>query len=121
MLAGGCHEPTTEQLVQWRIAVDKNPSAIKRIVSRKDFFNAFGELSGEKLVKAPRGYPADHPDLELLRLKEIAVMHTVSDSEILSPSVVRTSAAVFKTMKPFLDYLGSILVTGARKRGHITA
>lgn len=64
---------------------------------------------GEKLSKAPRGYPADHPDLELLRLKAVTVMHTVTDKEVVSPSVVQTSAAVFKTMKPFLDYLGSIL------------
>jgi len=52
---------------------------------------------------------ADHPELELLKLKEIAVMHTVTDKELVSSSVVQASAAVFKTMNPFLDYLGSIL------------
>jgi uncharacterized protein (TIGR02453 family) len=109
MLAGGCHEPSTEQLAQWRIAVDKDATALKKIIGKKDFVAAFGGLAGEKLVKAPRGYPADHPELELLRLKEIAVMHNVTDKELLSPSVVQTSAAVFKTMKPLLDYLGSIL------------
>jgi hypothetical protein len=36
-------------------------------------------------------------------------MRTLSDKEISTPSVVQSSAAVFKTMKPFLDYLGSIL------------
>jgi hypothetical protein len=35
-------------------------------------------------------------------------MHTVTDKELLSPLVVQASAAIFKTMKPFLDYLGSI-------------
>lgn len=52
---------------------------------------------------------ADHPELELLKLKEIAVMHTVTDKELVSSSVVQASAAIFKTMKPFLDYLGSML------------
>ena len=109
MLAGGCHEPASGQLVQWRIAVDKNVSTVKKIIGKKDFVAAFGELSGEKLAKAPRGYPAGHPDLELLKLKQIAVMHTMTDQEISSPSAVQASAAVFKTMKPFLDFLGSIL------------
>jgi hypothetical protein len=36
-------------------------------------------------------------------------MHTVTDEELLSPSVVQSSAAMFETMKPFLDYLGSIV------------
>jgi uncharacterized protein (TIGR02453 family) len=109
MLAGGCHEASTEQLAKWRSAVDADASTIKKIIGKKDFVSAFGSLMGDKLAKAPRGYPADHPELELLRLKQITVMHTVKDKELLSPSVVQSSATVFKTMKPFLDYLGSLL------------
>jgi uncharacterized protein (TIGR02453 family) len=109
MLAGGCHEASTEQLAKWRSTVDKNAGTIKKIIGKKDFVAAFGGISGEKTAKAPRGYPADHPELELLRLKQFTVMHTVGDTQLLSPSVVQSSASVFKTMKPFLDYLGSIL------------
>lgn len=109
MLAGGCHEASTEQLARWRSAVDKDASTVKKLISRKDFVAAFGGLSGDKLAKAPKGYAADHPELELLRLKQITVMHTVMDKELLSPSPVPSCVAVFKIMKPFLDYLGSIL------------
>jgi uncharacterized protein (TIGR02453 family) len=109
MLAGGCHVASTEQLSRWRAAVDKDPLTVKKLIGRKDFVAAFGGITGEKLAKAPRGYPADHPELELLRLKQITVMHTVTDKELLSPSVVPASLAIFKIMKPFLDYLGSIL------------
>lgn len=114
MLAGGCHEPSTEQLAKWRSAVDKDASTVKKLIGRKDFVAAFDGLSGEKLAKAPKGYAADHPELELLRLKQITVMHTMTDKELLAPSVVQSSVAVFKTMKPFLDYLGSILPGLAR-------
>ena len=109
MLAGGCHDTSTEQLARWREAVDKDASTIKKLTGKKDFLTAFGGISGEKLAKAPRGYPADHPELELLRLKQITVMRTVTDKEMLSPTAVQSAAAIFKTMKPFLDYLGSIL------------
>ena len=109
MLAGGCHEPSPEQIARWRSAVDKDASTVKKLIGRKDFVAAFGGLSGDKLAKAPRGYAADHPELELLRLKQITVMHTLTDKELLSPSLVKSSVAAFKTMKPFLDYLGSIL------------
>jgi uncharacterized protein (TIGR02453 family) len=114
MLAGGCHEASTEQLARWRSAVDKDASTVKKLIGNKDFVAAFGGLTGEKLAKAPRGYAANHPELELLRLKQIAVMHAVTDKELLSPLVVQSSAAIFRTMKPFTDYLGSILPGMAR-------
>src|SRR5208337_504606 len=94
---------------RWRSAVDKDASTVKKLIGRRDFVAAFGGLSGEKLAKAPKGYAADHPDLELLRLKQITVMHTVTDKELLSPSLVQSCVAVFKTMKPLLDYLESTL------------
>jgi uncharacterized protein (TIGR02453 family) len=109
MLAAGCHEASTAHLAAWRAAVDKDSLTVKRIIGRKDFIEAFGGLEGEKLAKAPRGYPADHPDLELLRLKQITAVHMVTDKELRAPSVVQSSAAIFRTMKPFLDYLASIL------------
>ena len=109
MLAGGLHEASAEQLAAWRAAVDKDASTVKKIVGRKDFITAFGGLSGDKQAKAPRGFPADHAELDLLRLKQVTVMHTVTDKELRSPAVVQSSAAVFRTMKPLLDYLGSIL------------
>ncbi len=109
MLAGGCHEASTGQLQKWRAAVDRDASAVKEIIGRKEFVAAFGPLKGEMLAKAPRGYPAEHPELDLLRLKEVTVMHTVPDKELLSAGVVQASAAVFKIMKPFLDYLGSVM------------
>jgi uncharacterized protein (TIGR02453 family) len=109
MLAGGWHDPSPEQFTAWRNAVDKNPASIKKIIGRKEFVAAFGGLAGEKLARAPRGYPADHPALDLLRMKEVAVMHTVTDKDLLSSSIVQDSAAVYKTMKPFLDYLKTIL------------
>ncbi len=109
MLACGCHDPSSAQLVQWRNAVDKDPASLKKIIGRKDFIAAFGGLSGEKLARAPQGYPVSHPDIELLRLKNITIRHAVSDGELLSPSVVQESAAMFRTMKPFRDYLRSVI------------
>ena len=108
MLAGGWHDPSSEQLAKWRAAVDKGVSTLKTIIGKKEFVAAFGGLAGEKLARVPRGYAVDHTEHELLRLKEIAVMHMVTDKDLVSSSVVQESAAVFKTMKPFLDYLGSI-------------
>jgi uncharacterized protein (TIGR02453 family) len=110
MLAGGCHEASTEQLKVWaRWTRTPPPSSSSAERTLLPPLAAFWKAGQE-----PQGYPADHPELELLRLKQITVMHTVTDKELLAPSVVQSSVAIFKTMKPFLDYLGSILPGLAR-------
>jgi uncharacterized protein (TIGR02453 family) len=109
MLAGGCHEAAPGQLARWRHLVDTDPAPVKKILSVKSFKEAFGGLSGEKLAKAPKGYPADHPEVELLKLKEITAMHPLTDAEVLMPDVVQKSVVVFKAMKPLLDYLSMML------------
>jgi uncharacterized protein (TIGR02453 family) len=72
MLGGGAYMPATDQLARLREAIDddRTGSELEAIVAdirRKD-----GEVGAhDELKTAPRGYPADHPRIELLRLKGI--------------------------------------------------
>ncbi|MEK7787338.1 MAG: DUF2461 domain-containing protein [Chloroflexota bacterium] len=109
MLGGGYYMPTPEQLAKWRQAVDRDTARLKKIVNHKNFVNAFGPLTGEKLKSVPKGYSPDHPEIELLRLKQLVVTRRLTDKEVLSPEFVKETAKVFKTMKPFLDYLNQTL------------
>ena len=73
-LAAGCGmwEMSPEQLKRYRQAVvdDKSGRALERIVSKA---RAGGlEVMGHGVLKtAPKGYPKDHPRIELLRYKGI--------------------------------------------------
>lgn len=108
-LAGGLHMPTPEQLAKFRKAIDRDAAPFKKIIRSKEFVKYLGALNGEKLTTAPKGYPKDHPDIELLKLKEVVVGHRLNDKEIASPNVVANTARTFRAMKPFLHYLDSIL------------
>jgi uncharacterized protein (TIGR02453 family) len=72
MVGGGAYMPATDQLARLResIADDKTGPELEQIVAdirRKD-----GEIGAhDQLKTAPRGYPADHPRVELLRFKGI--------------------------------------------------
>jgi uncharacterized protein (DUF2461 family) len=65
----------------------------------------FGEVSGEMLKTAPRGYAPDHPQIELLRHKQFLVVHQLSDERVLEPDFADYALSVFSAMKPFFDYL----------------
>jgi uncharacterized protein (TIGR02453 family) len=108
MLAGGLHEPDPRALASFRAQIDQDPARFKRIVSTPVFRKTFGGVGGSSLKTAPRGYPRDHPDLDLLRLKSVTVSRHVPDKQVLSPRFLDQALDTFKVMKPFLDYLEAL-------------
>lgn len=109
-VAGGLYMPSAEQLQKFRRAIDRDAAPFKRIIRAKKFQALFGEFEGTKLATAPKGYPKDHPDIELLKLKDVTFWHTFTDQEIASPQIVQDAANVFRVLKPFLRYLDSVLL-----------
>ena len=104
-MAGGAYLPEKDWLAAIRQEIDYNADSFKKILNNKKFKDTFGELEGEKLKTAPRDYPKDHPEIELLKQKSFLVSHSCSDSEVTSADFLKHAAGVFKTMKPCDDVL----------------
>jgi uncharacterized protein (TIGR02453 family) len=84
LIAGGLYMPTPDQLGRFRKAVAQDATELKKIARAKAFVDQFGKIEGEKLKTAPQGYDRDHPEIELLQLKQVTVIHHFSDKEVLS-------------------------------------
>ena len=73
LVAAGMHQPASDQLERFRRTIDdgRRAAGFERAVKAA----AAGglELAPPALKRAPRGYPIDHPRIERLRLKELAV------------------------------------------------
>jgi len=108
MIAGGLHEPEPNQIALWRQSIDRNPTPFKKIIGAKAFKEYFGQVEGQKLKTAPRGYPKDHAELELLRLKQVTVSRPITDREVQRAGLLYDSLKTFKAMRPFLEYLGAL-------------
>jgi uncharacterized protein (TIGR02453 family) len=109
IVAGGLHEPESAQINNFRAAIARDSRKFKAIFADKLFKQYFGEVGGEKLKTAPQGYDRDHPEIELLRLKEVVAVHNLSDEMVLSPGFAAHMIKACTAMKPFLDYLSSVL------------
>jgi uncharacterized protein (TIGR02453 family) len=73
LVAAGLHLPASDQLERFRAAIDdaRLAKVFEQAIERA---GAAGlEVPRPELKRAPRGYPADHPRLDRLRLKEITV------------------------------------------------
>jgi uncharacterized protein (TIGR02453 family) len=108
MAAGGWYMPTSDQLNRFREAVDRDPDELRAILEETTFIDVFGALEGERLKTAPKGYDPTHPDIDLLRLKQITVIHHYPDQEVLMDNFKDQVELACRAMRPFLDYLDSL-------------
>lgn len=104
-LAGGLYMPTAAQLTRFRETIDHDAKPFKTLLNHKTFKQLFGELSGEKLKTAPQGYPRDHKEIQLLRLKQVIATHPLSDEAVLAATFPTQIIETFSGLKPLLDYL----------------
>lgn len=109
MVAGGLYMLSSEQIAKFRQAIARDATKFKKIVNNKEFKEYFGTLEGEKLKTAPQGFARDHPEIELLKLKQVVAHHRLSDEQVAASNAAARVVTVFKVMKPFLDYLNSIV------------
>ena len=109
-LAGGIYMPPSEQLKAVRQEIDYNIDEFKKIIQDKSFVLCFGSVTGEKLKKAPQGYPPDHPNIELLKFKSYIVMHKVKDTQLLDEGFIKYAVDVFGAMQPFNWFLNRAVV-----------
>ncbi len=105
ILAGGAYMPPAPWLASIREKIDESPDELIKIIKVKNFIKYFGELSGEKLKSAPKGYPKDHPQIELLKLKSYLIVNEIPDKMVLGSDLFDHVIKVFQAMKPLNDYL----------------
>lgn len=112
-VGGGFWAPNKEDLLRIREDIATDASELREILSHPDFVNTFGELGGEQLKTAPKGFDKDHPDVDLLRYKQFIFGANFSDKEVLSGDYLHTVNETFKKMRPFFDYMSEVLTTDA--------
>jgi len=105
MIAGGAYIPPKPWLSAIREKIDEQGDQLLKIISRKDFIEFFGEIEGEKLKTVPKGYPRDHPYIELLKLKSFLAAKMISDRDVISDGCFDLIIRASRVMKPLNDFL----------------
>ena len=86
-------------------------SEIRKIINKKSFIDHFGALEGNSLKTAPRGFDKEHPDMDLIRMKQFIVTRYFSDAEVLAPDFLKQIDDSYKAMRPYFDYMSEVLTT----------
>lgn len=104
-IGGGIYMPEPDILKAIRNEIYNNTAAFKKIITSSNFSKYFKEIYGEKLKTAPKGFPKDFKDIDLLKYKHYAVVHEVKDSFWNSKNLTDNLAGIFKIQFPFNRFL----------------
>ena len=109
MLAGGAYLPQGPWLKGIRKELAHNAEEFRSIINNEKFQNYFGDLEGEKLKTAPRDYPKDHPEIELLKYKSFLATHPCKDEEVTATGFLNHATETFRTLYPFDQFLNRVV------------
>ncbi len=109
MLAGGLYMPSSPILNAIRKEIFEHIDEFKEIVNSQEFIKHFGGFVGEKLKTAPKGFPKDFRDIDLLKFKNYTIIESKTDAEMRNNSIITEIKETFKLMVPMNQFLNDIV------------
>jgi len=104
-VGGGVYMPMPEHLLAIRNYLAENHEEFRRIAAARDVRRLFGDVTGDSLSRVPKGFAADHPAADLLRMKQFLLFRTLEASLATTPKLFREVLSRFQVMAPFLEFL----------------
>jgi uncharacterized protein (TIGR02453 family) len=111
LAAGGFFGPSPDDLKRIRQEIDINVVDWNKTISNKTILKTFGQLKGEKLSTAPRGFAKDSPGIEYVKHKQFYFERKFDDTEVLSAGFLKELNQTFKNLRPYFDYMSEVLTT----------
>jgi uncharacterized protein (TIGR02453 family) len=107
-VGGGLWMPMPKELAQVRQEIDYCFSEFKKITGSAGFKKTYGEIyQGDdfKLQRVPKGYEADNPAAEFLKLKSFTAMKSIADKELTDPEMIKKSVAALQALQPLIEFI----------------
>lgn len=110
-IATGFWEPNKEDLFRIRKEFEMDDSEIRDILNNQALKTIWGDIKGDEVKTAPKGFSKDHEAIDLIKKKQYIFTKTFTDKEVLEPNFINTVNNAFKTIHPYFDYMSDVLTT----------
>lgn len=110
-IAGGIYAVEGEVLAKIRQEIDYNLAEWESVILSKKFTSVFPDgLSRElSLARPPKGYDADNPAIEYLKLKSFTVSHKINDAFFLEKDSAKNISKNFRLLLPMVSFLNKAI------------
>ena len=103
--------PNPQDLQRIREDIFHNYEDWRKLLRGASLRRVFGEMQGEQVKTAPKGFPKDHEAIDLLRYKQYWFERSFTDKEVLDSGFLNEVNKTYKTIRPFFDYMSDVLTT----------
>lgn len=109
-IGGGIYAPQPHELQRIRGHIAAHHRRFRAIVESAAFRRLVGDVQGDRLTRVPRGYAADHPAADYLKLKQIYAGRSCDIGLATSPRFYTELLRVFRAVAPLVAFLNDPLV-----------
>ena len=100
----GLWRPDGQAVRKIREAIVEQRSDWRKVTRAKKFRDTF-ELGGDTLVRPPKGFDAQDPDVQDLKRKDFVCVMNFNIADVTSEHFVKDVAATFRVSKSFMAFL----------------
>jgi uncharacterized protein (TIGR02453 family) len=113
-VGGGIYRPEPATLLAVRTHIAGRHAEFRRLAAAPAIKRLFGRVYGEELSRVPKGFCADHPAADLLRLKQYLLFTTLDPEIIPTPKLFAELEKRFRAMTPLVEFLNAPLLEKRR-------
>jgi uncharacterized protein (TIGR02453 family) len=107
VIAAGAYMPEKDQLAQIRHWLLDHHTEFRKLLKNPKVRSTFTEFEGNPLTRPPKGFPTDHPALDLIRCKQWGLAATLPAQAALKPDLAATVIRAFKIATPIVGALNT--------------
>jgi uncharacterized protein (TIGR02453 family) len=116
IVAAGSYMPEKEQLAAIRHWLLENHAEFRKLIEKPAVRKAFREFEGNALTRPPKGFPAEHPGMDLIRCRQWGLAATLPVEAALEPGFAGELIRHFKLAAPVVAALNTAIVADLEER-----
>lgn len=107
VIAAGAYMPEKDQLAQIRYWLLDNHEEFRKLLHKPTIRKTFAEFESNALTRPPKGFPAEHPGMDLIRCRQWGLAATLPAAEALKKDFAGTIVRYFRIASPVVDALNT--------------
>ena len=116
VIAAGAYMPERDQTLAIRRHLQEHHQQARALLAAPELAAVMQPFDGMKLTRAPKGFPADSPALDLLVQRQWGVASTLGADAALQPGFLHEIVTRFRLAAPLVNLLNAPLITVAARK-----
>lgn len=116
IVAAGSYMPEKEQLAAIRYWLLDHHEEFRKLLARSAVRKAFTEFEGNALTRPPKGFPGEHPAMDLVRCRQWGLSATLPAETALDPKLASIIIRSFKLAAPVVDALNTPIAAALKPK-----